>query len=152
MKTTLLTLIMFVSMEAYAIDCHTNCDRVAEFRYPCPTFSNPGRTCRGVDPATRAACLVTKKAACVTLKKLLAARGRNFNPASAEAKKFITCMGFPNPGEAAACLAAIPGCFVTAVGGPIPYGACLGAACGTAGAKHSYRCAKQSKLLPKGVQ
>jgi hypothetical protein len=61
--------------------------------------------------------------------------------------KFARCMGFPNPAEASLCLSAIPGCAVTAAGGPVPYGACLGALCGTAGAKHGYRCAKEAGFI-----
>lgn len=61
--------------------------------------------------------------------------------------KFARCMGFPNPTEAGACLAAVAACFPVAAGGPIPYGACLGSACGAAGAQHGYRCAKEAGLI-----
>lgn len=60
---------------------------------------------------------------------------------------FARCMGFPNEKEAAGCLAAVKACSVAAVAGPLPYGACVGIACGAAGASHSYRCAKETGII-----
>ncbi len=53
-----------ISTVAMAIDCNSDCGEIASFRYPCPTFSNPGRQCDGRDPGTYAACEVTKAASC----------------------------------------------------------------------------------------
>lgn len=52
-------------------------------------------------------------------------------------------MGFPSPAESGPCIAAVAGCFPVPAAGPIPYGTCLAVACGTAGAAHGYRCAKE---------
>lgn len=66
---------------------------------------------------------------------------------SVDLGRFARCMGFPNAAEAGACATAATACVLTAFGGPIPYGLCVGAACGLAGAKHAYRCAKEAGII-----
>jgi hypothetical protein len=60
---------------------------------------------------------------------------------------FITCMGFPNPLEAGACLGALAACVPTVAAAGAGYGICVGAACGAAGAAHAYRCAQTNGLI-----
>lgn len=64
-----------------------------------------------------------------------------------EEGRFARCMGFPSAADAGPCIAAVAGCFPVAAAGPVPYGACLGVACGSAGVAHGHRCAKESGLL-----
>ena len=61
--------------------------------------------------------------------------------------KFALCMGFPNPTEAGKCAAAVVACGPAAAAAGVGYGVCVGAACGAAGAEHSYRCGKESGLI-----
>lgn len=70
--TTFSASVMFflLSFNASAIDCYTDCGAVASFRYPCPTFSNPGRKCTGRDPVVYGSCEATKVAACQVLAPL----------------------------------------------------------------------------------
>ena len=47
-----------------AYDCNSDCHEEAKFRYRCPTVSNPGRKCTGVNPAKKAACEADKAVSC----------------------------------------------------------------------------------------
>ena len=47
-----------------AVSCNTNCAKVASFNYLCPTFGNPGRKCKGREPATFTSCETVKAAKC----------------------------------------------------------------------------------------
>lgn len=49
---------------AFAYQCDDDCGHIARFRYPCPTFSNPGRKCTGRDPVQYGACETAKAASC----------------------------------------------------------------------------------------
>ncbi len=49
---------------ALAYDCNSNCSEVGHFRYPCPTFNNPGRMCDGNDPIRINACHAQKTVSC----------------------------------------------------------------------------------------
>ncbi len=60
--------------------------------------------------------------------------------------KFMKCMAFPKEQEAGVCLGAVLECAPTASGGPA-YGVCVGAFCGTSGASHSHRCAKDNGVI-----
>ena len=70
MKTKLI--IMFIlgimglgfSQKANAYDCNSNCKEEAKFKYPCPTWNNPGRKCTGINPAKLAACEADKAISC----------------------------------------------------------------------------------------
>lgn len=44
--------------------CDTDCGAAASFRYPCPTFRNPGRKCTGKNHVKYAACEADKAVAC----------------------------------------------------------------------------------------
>ena len=60
-------LLLFVGAQnASAWDCNTDCGNVdmAKFRYPCPTFGNPGRKCDGRNPTLYAACSTDKEVSC----------------------------------------------------------------------------------------
>ena len=50
--------------------CETNCSSACEvgYNYPCPTWRNPGRTCRGhtLDPACKARCEIEREIECRT--------------------------------------------------------------------------------------
>ena len=64
MKRVLLALALTVSPQAFSFDCNSDCGKAAEFRYPCPTFGNPGRKCKGREPVEFAACETAKAASC----------------------------------------------------------------------------------------
>lgn len=73
MKTKLI--VTFISALAYgssalAVDCFTDCGKVASFSYPCPSARNPRRRCEGRDPATYGACTAAKEAACRILEPI----------------------------------------------------------------------------------
>lgn len=77
MKTSVLgivgifvTALSFISVNANAFDCYTDCGAVAHFTYPCPTFHNPHRRCDGREPNTFAVCQSAKVAACQILEPL----------------------------------------------------------------------------------
>lgn len=50
--------------DGLAYSCDTDCGNVSKFRYPCPTFSNPGRKCWGKNHVKYAACESDKAIAC----------------------------------------------------------------------------------------
>ncbi len=49
---------------AWGYSCDSDCGAEAAFRYPCPTFGNPGRKCTGKNPAKYAACEADKAVSC----------------------------------------------------------------------------------------
>lgn len=53
-----------LSTSALAYDCNTDCGDVASFNYPCPTWRNPRRTCKGREPAIYASCQAAKALSC----------------------------------------------------------------------------------------
>lgn len=53
-----------IAQSAYAWDCDSDCGHSSSFRYPCPTFGNPGRMCSGRDVVTFSACESAKFASC----------------------------------------------------------------------------------------
>jgi hypothetical protein len=55
---------LMLSANAYGFDCNSDCGKAAEFRYPCPTFKNPGRKCKGREPVEYASCETVKLASC----------------------------------------------------------------------------------------
>ena len=55
---------MIISLQSFAFTCNTDCGKAAKFKYPCPTFSNPGRKCTGKNPGLYASCEVDKKVSC----------------------------------------------------------------------------------------
>jgi hypothetical protein len=55
---------LMISANAYGFDCNSDCGAAARFRYPCPTFGNPGRMCDGREPVEYAACESAKVASC----------------------------------------------------------------------------------------
>ncbi|WYD79986.1 MAG: hypothetical protein V8K32_11785 [Candidatus Electrothrix gigas] len=59
-----LFVLMFFVPSAQAVNCDTDCGKEARFKYPCPTFSNPGRKCTGKNHARYAACETEKKVSC----------------------------------------------------------------------------------------
>ena len=61
--TSLLLLVVGVQ-NASAWDCNTDCGAAAKFRYPCPTFGNPGRKCDGRNPTVYAACSTDQAVSC----------------------------------------------------------------------------------------
>jgi hypothetical protein len=62
MKRILFSLLL--STNAFGYDCNSDCGKAAEFKYPCPTFGNPGRKCKGREPVEYAACETVKLASC----------------------------------------------------------------------------------------
>lgn len=66
MKRRLVAMVIGLGMStvSLAFDCNSDCGKAAEFRYPCPTFGNPGRMCRGREPVEYAACESAKVASC----------------------------------------------------------------------------------------
>lgn len=65
------SLFLFSVSSSYAIDCNTDCGKFASFRYPCPTFGNPGRKCTGRDPVKYSTCETAKQASCKILKPVI---------------------------------------------------------------------------------
>lgn len=63
-KALLTVLVVTASPQALADDCSTDCGAAAAFRYPCPTFGNPGRKCTGRNPARYASCETAKRLSC----------------------------------------------------------------------------------------
>lgn len=59
-----LLLLCFVSTTSFAYTCNTDCRREAKFKYPCPTFGNPGRKCDGFNAALYQTCNAKKKVSC----------------------------------------------------------------------------------------
>jgi len=51
-------------LEDVAYDCNADCGAAARFRYPCPTFGNPGRKCTGKNHVKYAACEADKAVSC----------------------------------------------------------------------------------------
>lgn len=63
-KLKLVAALLFIGGAAFGYDCDTDCGRAAQFRYPCPTPTNPGRKCTGKNPAKYVACETDKAASC----------------------------------------------------------------------------------------
>src|SRR5882672_11236322 len=55
---------LFFSQSAFGIDCSSDCGEIASFNYPCPTFRNPRRICKGREPTTWAMCTEAKEISC----------------------------------------------------------------------------------------
>jgi hypothetical protein len=55
---------LMLATNAYGFDCNSDCGKAAEFKYPCPTFGNPGRKCKGREPVEFASCETVKLASC----------------------------------------------------------------------------------------
>lgn len=70
------SLLVFSGSASYAVDCTTDCGKVASFRYPCPTFRNPRRMCTGREPAAYATCETTKQASCRVLRPVIKKLGQ----------------------------------------------------------------------------
>lgn len=51
-------------LEDVAYSCDADCGEAAKFRYPCPTFRNPGRKCDGKNHVKYAACEADKAVSC----------------------------------------------------------------------------------------
>jgi hypothetical protein len=64
MRKLVVAMALSLSSIGYGWDCDSDCGKSARFRYPCPTFGNPGRKCDGRDPATYTACETAKFASC----------------------------------------------------------------------------------------
>ena len=78
MKKILLSFL--ISTKAFGFDCNSDCGKAAEFRYPCPTFGNPGRMCRGREPVEYAACESAKVASCQVWNGAVAAVSHKIKP------------------------------------------------------------------------
>ena len=120
---SLIVFSMLFSANGFAYDCNSDC--TAESRVCRKIWGK--EVCTPPEPTIFTACSIQKAASCKNWEK---------------EENFAVCMGFPNREEAAFCSGAAVTCFVTVLGGPVPYGVCLGAACGAAGAAHAYRCAE----------
>lgn len=72
----LIGFLLFPATPSWATSCDTDCGARAEFEYPCPTLRNPGRKCRGRNPAIFTACQNERSGACDDLARQLIAAGR----------------------------------------------------------------------------
>lgn len=132
---------------AVAYDCDTNCSKTAEFRYRCPTFSNPNRKCTGVNPAKKAACEVDRAASCQLWNSVMNSVKGKLKQGLKGRFNAATYANAVDDGEEAEYLALCQAAGVglcTAIGTQLggPYGAVLGGAGGTFIA---YRICRQSR-------
>lgn len=64
MKRVLLISLLFFNQTSHAYDCNSDCHEEASYRYPCPTFRNPGRKCGAKNPVKFALCESSKIVSC----------------------------------------------------------------------------------------
>lgn len=145
-KAFLLNMVI-LSQTAVAYDCNSDCGKAAEFRYPCPTFGNPGRKCKGREPIEFAACETVKVSSCQLWEGAVdAVKGKikpflqdRFNAAS---WSHAQNTGTENDYMASCVAAGVSACAIlgTEVGGP--WGAVMSGAIGTF---VSFRICEQSR-------
>lgn len=66
--------------EAVAVQCDTDCGRVAAFKYPCPSVRKPYRKCEGREPAVWSSCQTVKFASCEVWEKAVDAATPKLRP------------------------------------------------------------------------
>lgn len=63
-KLSILAAALLLGSASHGYDCNTDCGKAAEFRYPCPTPTHPGRKCTGRNPAKYVVCETDKAVSC----------------------------------------------------------------------------------------
>lgn len=132
MRFLLLITMLFASTQGYAAyQCNADCGAEASYRYPCPTFGNPGRKCRGRNPVKYATCEADKAASCRAVAFFTAKTKPMLKPhfnaqtyqASVENNETAKYMGLCSAAAASACAvigakyAAEWGAFLSGAGG-----------------------------------
>jgi hypothetical protein len=147
MQKTLAVGAFLLSTSALGFDCNSDCGAAARFKYPCPTFGNPGRMCRGTEPVEYAACESVKAASCKLWNGAVGAVGHKIRPyLESRFNAGTWAQAQANGGETdymASCVAAgVSACTLagTELGGP--WGAAMSGAIGTF---VSFRVCEQSR-------
>lgn len=138
---------VFPAGSAFAYDCNTDCGNAAEFTYPCPTFSNPGRKCTGRDPGIYATCETAKAVSCslwAEVENALGGRIRAALEPTFNAASYKTAEEEGKEREYLALCESAGVSICAAIGAEYggPYGAALS---GAAGVFISYRLCEQSR-------
>jgi len=147
LKKVILMTALAIPQAALAYDCDSDCGKVASFRYPCPTFGNPGRKCTGREPVQYAACETQKAVSCELWKRAADYAADKIKPMledrfNARSWAHAEATGTQNDYMASCVAAGVAACSIlgSELGGP--WGGALSGAIGTF---VSFRVCEQSR-------